>query len=212
MLCLLHFNKDFQLKPIQQGNMSLMSEFICFGDLSSTDLVSLNIMRMHKKVINKSDIVLFNGKTIKEKMLTGSPGHSDSHNFPTQCPTPDVLAIRNTTVRRLSLAFLVLTVKLQEYIGPPHSSPLWLLDNLGTTLHHNMVWEKNCTMRSITIFGHVCLQDPVWTSIRLETCLWTFRFLRMCKRDPITRRTGLPSLLDSLLWACTTYFWVQTCD
>ena len=42
----LHFNEDFQLKPIRRGNSSLMSEFICFGDLSPTDLVSLNIMCM----------------------------------------------------------------------------------------------------------------------------------------------------------------------
>jgi hypothetical protein len=41
----LHFNEDYQLKPIQQGNASLISELILFGDLSSTDLVSLNIDR-----------------------------------------------------------------------------------------------------------------------------------------------------------------------
>ncbi len=135
----LHFNEDFQLKPIQQGNSSLMSEFICFGDLSLTELVSLKIMRMRKKVIHKSNIVLCNGRTIKAEMLTGSPAHSNYHTFPTQRPTPADLTIWNTSIRRLSSAFLVLTVKLQEYIGPPHSLPLWLLDNLGTTLHHNMV-------------------------------------------------------------------------
>ncbi len=135
----LHFNEDFQLKPIQQGDSSVMSEFIRFGDLSSTELVSLNIMCMHKKVIHKSDIVLCNGWTIKEKLLTGSPGHSGYHKFPTQCPTTADLTIWNTTIRRLSSAFLVLMVKLQEYIGTPHSSPLWLLEYLGTTLHHNMV-------------------------------------------------------------------------
>ena len=119
-----------------------MSGLICFGDLSSADLVSLNIMRMHKKVIHKSNIVLCNGKPIKAEMLTGSPGHSDSHKFLTQCPTPADLALWNTAIHRLSSAFLVLTVKLQEYNSPPHSSPLWLLDNLGTTLHHNMVREN----------------------------------------------------------------------
>jgi hypothetical protein len=72
-------------------------------------------------------------------MLTGSPGHSDYHKFSTQRPTTANLTIWNTAIRRMSSAFLVLTVKLQEYICTPHSSPLWLLDNLGTTLHHNMV-------------------------------------------------------------------------
>ena len=51
-----------------------MSEFIRVWDLSSTDLVSLNSMRIHKKVIHKSNIVLCDdGKTIKAEMLTGSP-------------------------------------------------------------------------------------------------------------------------------------------
>jgi hypothetical protein len=103
------------------------------------DLVSLNTMRMHKKVIHKSNIVLCNGQTIKAEMLTGSPSHSDYHKFPTQRPTTANLTIWNTAICRLSSAFLVLTVKLQEYVGTPHSSPLWLLDNLGTSLHHNMV-------------------------------------------------------------------------
>jgi hypothetical protein len=70
-------------------------------------------------------------------MLTGSPGHSDYHKFPTQRPTTSDLTTWNTAICRLSSAFLVLTVKLQEYVGTPHSSPL--LDDLGTTLHHNMV-------------------------------------------------------------------------
>ena len=119
-----------------------MSEFFRFGDLSPTNLVSLNIMHMHKKVIHKSDIILCDGKTIKAEMLTGSPGHFDSHKFPTQRPTPADLAIWNTALCRLSSAFLVIVVKLQEYIGPLHSSPLWLLDNLGTTLRHNMVQDN----------------------------------------------------------------------
>ena len=89
----LHFNEDFQLKPIQQGDSSLKSEFICFGDLNLTDLVSLNIMCMHKKVIHKSDIVLCNGQTIKAEMLTSSPGYSDYHKFPTQRPTTADLTI-----------------------------------------------------------------------------------------------------------------------
>ncbi len=69
----------------------------------------------------------------------GSPGHSDHHKFSTQRPTTADLTLWNTVICRMSSAFLVLTVKLQEYAGTPHSSPLWLLDDLGTTPHHNMV-------------------------------------------------------------------------
>jgi hypothetical protein len=136
----LQFNTDFHLKPIRQGDTSLMSEFICIWGFSPTDLVSLNVMRMHEKVIHKSDIVLCDGKTIKAEMLTDLPGHSDSHKFPTQCPTPADLVIWKTALLKLSSNFIVLMVKLQEYISPPHLLPLWLLNDLGTTLHHNIVW------------------------------------------------------------------------
>jgi hypothetical protein len=89
----LHFIEDFQLKPIPQGDLSSVSELIRFGNLSTTDLISLNIMPMHHQVIHKSDIILCNDKTIAAEMLTGSPCHSDSHKFQTQRPTPADLAI-----------------------------------------------------------------------------------------------------------------------
>jgi hypothetical protein len=135
----LYFNADFQLKPIQWGNTSLMSDFMRYGDFSPTDLVSLNIMRMHKKVIHKSDIVLCDGKTIKADMLMDLPGHSDYHKFHTQGPTPADLSIWKTALCKLSSKFYVLTVKLQEYISTPHILPRWLLNNLGTILHHNIL-------------------------------------------------------------------------
>ncbi len=75
----LYFSAVFQLKPIRWGDTSLMSEFMWYGDFSPTELVSLNIMRMHIKVIHKSDIVLCDGKTIKADMLTDLPGYSDYH-------------------------------------------------------------------------------------------------------------------------------------
>jgi hypothetical protein len=84
-------------------------------------------MRMHKKVIHKSDIVLCDGKTIKAEMLMDLPGHSYSHKFSTQRPTPAELVIWKTALHKLSSDFLVLMVKLQEYISPPHLLPLWLL-------------------------------------------------------------------------------------
>ncbi len=144
-----------------------MSEFVRFGDLSSTDLVSLNIMCMHKKIIHKSNTVLCDGKIIKAEMLTGFPSHSDSHTFPTQCPNPADLAIWNIAIRRLSSAFLVLTVMLQEYIGPPHSSPLWLLDNLGTIFHHNMVRE-NKLFREVYLLSSDTFAHRTWSGQRYD--------------------------------------------
>jgi hypothetical protein len=65
-----------------------MSEFMRTGNFSQPDLISMNIMRMHKKVIHKLAIVLCDGNTIEAEMLTDQPGHSDVHKFPTQHPTP----------------------------------------------------------------------------------------------------------------------------
>ena len=84
----LNFNGDLHLKPVRKGDKSLMSEFLQCGEFSCADIVSLNIMRMHKKVIHTYDIVLCNGKIIKPEMLTNILGQSNMHKFPTQQPTP----------------------------------------------------------------------------------------------------------------------------
>ncbi len=112
---------------------------MCTGDFSWPDLISLNIMRMHKKVIHKLDIVLCDEKNIKVEMLTDQPWHSDIHKFPTQHHTPADLYLWKLALRKISSNFHVFTVKLQEYISPPHNHPRWMLDNIGTILHHNIV-------------------------------------------------------------------------
>jgi hypothetical protein len=78
----MHVSAAFQLRAVCQGDISLMSEFMLTGNFSQPDLISLNILRMHKKVIHKSDIVLCDGKRIKAEMLTDQPEHSDVHKFP----------------------------------------------------------------------------------------------------------------------------------
>jgi hypothetical protein len=77
---------DYQLKPVRKGDKSLMSEFMRIG-YRHDNLLSLNIMRMYKKVIHLSDIVMCDGKTIMLEMLTDLPGQSNVHKFPTQKPT-----------------------------------------------------------------------------------------------------------------------------
>ncbi len=64
-----------------------MSEFIRDG-YKRADLLSLNIVRMHKMVKYLSDIVMCNGKTIKRSTLMASAGHLEAHKFPVQRPTP----------------------------------------------------------------------------------------------------------------------------
>jgi hypothetical protein len=112
---------------------------MCTGVFSQPDLISLNIMCMHKKVIHKSDIVLCDGKTIKAEMLTDQAGHSDVHKFPPQRPTPADLYLWKSALHKISSNFHVLTVKLQEYISPPHNQPCWMLNDIGTILHHNIL-------------------------------------------------------------------------
>ena len=109
------------------------------GNFSQPDLISLNIMRMHKMIIHTSDIVLCDGKTIKAEMLTDQPGHSDVHKFPTQHPTPADLNLWKLALCKLSSDIHVFTAKLQECISPPHNHRRWMLNDIGTILHHNIV-------------------------------------------------------------------------
>ncbi len=112
----LNFDEDYQFKPIRWGNKSLMSKFLHYMEFGIADVVSLNIMRMHKKVIHVSDIlVLSDGKTIKPEMFSNLPGHSGVHKFPHQHPIPADLSIWKNALRKISSKFHVLTVPLQEY-------------------------------------------------------------------------------------------------
>ncbi len=135
----MHVSTAFQLRAVCQGDISLMSEFMCSGNFSQPHLIFLNIMHMHKKVIHKSDIVPCNCKTIKEETLTDQPGRSDVHQFPTQRPTPAGLNLWKLALCKLRSEFHMFTVKLQEYISPPHNHPWWMLNDIGTILHHNIV-------------------------------------------------------------------------
>ncbi len=66
----MHVSTAFQFRAVCRGDISLMSEFMRTGNFSKPDLIYLNIMHMHKKVIHKLDIILCDGKTIKAEMLT----------------------------------------------------------------------------------------------------------------------------------------------
>ncbi len=135
----MHVSAAFQLRAVHPGDISFMSEFMCTDYFSKPDLISLKIMRMHKKVIHKLDIVLCDGKTIKAEMLSDQPGHSDVHKFTTQHPTQADSNLWKLALRKLSSDFYVFTVKLQEYISPPYNLPRWMLNNIGTILDHNIV-------------------------------------------------------------------------
>jgi hypothetical protein len=133
----LAFQSEYRLGPIRRGDRSLMSKFVRAG-YTKADLLSLNIVRMHKMVIHLSDIVRCDGKTIKQSMLSVSAGISDAHKFPLQRPTPTDMILWTTALRQISSEFYVLTLPLQEYISTKHSKPTWRLSNNGDILHHNI--------------------------------------------------------------------------
>ena len=85
-----------------------------------------------------SDIVRWDGKTIKLSMLLASAWKSDAHKFPLQWPTPMDMTLWTTALRRISSKFYVLTLPLQEYISIKHLKPSWRLSNNGDILHHNI--------------------------------------------------------------------------
>ena len=133
----LAFQSEYRLGPVRRGDKSLMSKFVRAG-YTKADLLSLNIVRMHKMVIHLSDIVRCDGKTIKPSMLSASAGMSDAHKFPLQRPTPTDMALWKTALRQISSEFYVLALPLQEYISVQHSKPTWRLSNNGDILHHNI--------------------------------------------------------------------------
>jgi hypothetical protein len=114
----LNFDLDYQLKPIRWGDSSLMSKFLHYKEFGIAEVISLNIMRTHKKVIHVSDIFLLDGKTIKPEMFLDLPGHSCVHQFPHQRLTPADLSIWKMALRKISSKFYVLTVPL--HILVPH--------------------------------------------------------------------------------------------
>jgi hypothetical protein len=136
------FHTDYQLKPVRKGDKSLMSEFMRIG-YRREDLLSLNFMRMHKKVIHLSDIVIGDGKTIMSEMVTDLPGQSNVHKFPTQKPTKADKALWETALCKISSEFKVLTLPLQKYIRSLYTQPHWRLSLEGHLPHHNFTHNVN---------------------------------------------------------------------
>jgi hypothetical protein len=131
---------DYQLKPVRKGDKSLMSDFLQIG-YRHDDLLLLNIMRMHKKAIHLSDIVMCNGNN-NVGDVTDLPGQSNVHKFPTQKPTKADKALWETALCKISSEFKVLTLPLQKYISSLCTQPHWKLSSEGHILHRN--FTHNC--------------------------------------------------------------------
>ncbi len=206
----MHVSTDFRLRAVHRGDISLMSEFMHTGNSSQPDLISLNIMRVHKKVIHRSDIVLCCGKTIKAEMLTDQPGDSDVHWFPTQRPTPTNLNLWKLAVCKLSSNFHVFMVKLQEYISPPHNHPRWMLNDIGAILHHNILCKViRRTTRSTHHLQIQSIAEPGWDNVS------TLQSWRMAYPILISVQALLLLSWDRFFynpWYQGSYLYVQSLD
>ncbi len=119
-----------------------MSEFMRIR-YRRDDLLLLNTMRMHKKVIHLSDIVMCDGKTIMSEMLTDLPGQPSVHKFPTQKQTKADKTLWETAIRKISSEFKALTLPLQEYISLLYTQPHWRLSSDRHILHQNFSQNGN---------------------------------------------------------------------
>ncbi len=63
----MHVSAAFQLRAVCKGDISLMSEFMRTGNLSQPDLISLNIMRMHKKWSTSQILFYLMVKQLRQK-------------------------------------------------------------------------------------------------------------------------------------------------
>jgi hypothetical protein len=133
----LRFQPEYRFGLVRQGDKLLMSEFIRVG-YKRMDLLSLNIVQMYKMVIHLSDVVKYDGKTIKKSMLLANVGKLEAHKFPVQRPMPTDMNLWTTALQRISSEFYVLTLPLQEYISIKHLKPSWQQNQNGDILHHNI--------------------------------------------------------------------------
>jgi hypothetical protein len=161
-----HVSAAFRLRAVRQGDISLMSEFMRTGNLSQPDLIFLNIMRMHKKVIHKLDIVLCDGKRIKVEILTDQPGQSGVHKFPTQHPTPADLNLWKLALCKLSSDLHVCSRSSYKNISVPRiTSPGGCLTILELFFIIILCEVIRCTTRSIHHLQIQSIAEPGWDNV-----------------------------------------------
>ena len=131
------FGEEATIKPVRQGDRSLMSEFSKY--YSGRDLQDLNVYRQYKKVIHLSCIVLSDGRTIDKECLDSKEGHSDHHKFPLQRPSRTAQTLWATAIKRISSVYLVLPEPLGQYICSPHKNYRWTTNREGTIAHSEVM-------------------------------------------------------------------------
>jgi hypothetical protein len=88
-----------QIKPCHDGDLFLIDVFVALN-LAPEDLITLNEVRMYKKVSRLSDITSADGTLLIELYLTSaSPSHKTTFEWPRcQRPTPNHIALWKDTV------------------------------------------------------------------------------------------------------------------
>ena len=162
----MHVSTAFLLRAVRQGDISLMSEFMRTGKFCKPDLISLNIMCMHKKLSIRRILFYVMEKTIKAEMLTDQPGISDVHKYPTQHPTPADLNLWKLALCKLSSDLHVCSRSSYKNISVPRiTSPGGCLTILELFFIIILCEVIRCTTRSIHHLQIQSIAEPGWDNV-----------------------------------------------
>ena len=145
-------------------------------------------------------------------MLTNSPGHSDTHKFPTQRPSPADLILWKMALCMISSNFLVLTVPLQEYVCYPHNLPQWMINNDGLILH-NIISMGNREYHEVSIPTSKPLARKTWSGQWFNSTMVVMGrsgLQNFCKRHSITAGTRRGTFLNTTIHSPPSCLWIRS--
>ena len=112
---------QFHLQPVREGDSSLMRLFYEAGFTGKQVLEVLNIVRRFKNVLNLSDLLLCNGKTIDWSFaLSREYGPSIGHRFPKEMHKGSDLAQWEIALRSLAGGRSGMRTQLGPFLRKPH--------------------------------------------------------------------------------------------
>jgi len=124
-------HEDAQLKPVREGDRSLIEVFSSLGYAGHT-LIALNVMKNYHNVLHLSDLTCCDGRTIDGTVLSRERGHSAKHRFPYEKPRRSDFALWEEAVQAVSSATWTLPSTLGAYLREPHRPMAWRCNATGT--------------------------------------------------------------------------------
>ena len=118
--------KEYRIKPICEGDMSLMEAFIQAG-YSDEHLVRLNRVQKHKKLLHLLDIIKCDGVSVKDGFLGDAVGVSHKYVFLLEQPITANFHLWDEAVQNISSAGFILSTRLGRYLRKGHLHSRWFL-------------------------------------------------------------------------------------